>query len=214
MALGKNLVTWATGLALAVAAPVGVALAEENARGAELFDLCAQCHGETGAGNQLSLAPPIAGLSRWYVEAQLRKFRSGVRGLHPKDVAGLRMYPMSLTLKDDADIEAVAAYVAWLPPAPSTPVLTGGDAMRGEAYYGTCVMCHGADASGVEAQGGPNLKVSSDWYMMNQLHKFQSGVRGANPADAKGSLMRAMSMTLPDEQAMKDVIAYIVTLGD
>jgi cytochrome c oxidase subunit 2 len=49
---------------------------------------------------------------------------------------------------------------------------------------------------------------------MTQLNKFRSGVRGGNPADVKGSLMRAMSMTLPDEQAMKDVIAYIMTLND
>ena len=214
MAFGHSLFTWVAWLTLAAAAPAGIALAEENARGAEHFELCAQCHGEAGQDIRLALAPPIAGLSQWYVEAQLHKFQSGVRGLHPNDVAGLRMYPMSLALKDEADIEAVAAYVANLPPAPSTPVLSGGDATRGEAYYGTCVMCHAADASGVEAQGGPNLKVSSDWYMMTQLHKFQSGVRGGNPADAKGSLMRAMSMTLPDEQAMKDVIAYIMTLGD
>jgi cytochrome c oxidase subunit 2 len=214
MAFAHKLFTWLTWLTLAAAMPAGVALSEENERGAELFELCAQCHGDAGGGNQFTLAPPIAGLSQWYIEAQLHKFKSGVRGLHPDDVEGLRMVPMSLTLKDDSDLEAVASYVAMLPPARLTPVLSGGDASRGEAYYGTCVMCHGPDASGVEAQGGPNLKVTSDWYMMRQLHKFQSGVRGANPADAKGSLMRAMSMTLPDEQAMKDVIAHIMTLDD
>jgi cytochrome c oxidase subunit 2 len=214
MAFGHKILACVAWLTLAAGAPAGIALADENTRAAEHFELCAQCHGEEGQGNQIALAPPIAGLSQWYVEAQLHKFQSGVRGLHPDDVAGLRMYPMSLTLKAEGDIEAVAAYVAELPPTRPTPVLSGGDAARGQAYYGTCVMCHGADASGVEAQGGPNLRVSSDWYMMTQLHKFQSGVRGGNPADAKGAMMRAMSMTLADEQAMKDVIAYIVTLGD
>ena len=214
MAFTHKLLTCVIWLTLAVGVPAGAALAGENARGAELFELCEQCHGEAGEGNQVALAPPIAGLSQWYVEAQLYKFKSGVRGLYPDDVAGLRMYPMSLALKDEADIEAVAAYVAALPSSHPTPVLRGGDATRGAAYYATCVMCHGADASGVEAQGGPNLRVTSDWYMMTQLHKFQSGIRGGNPADAKGSLMRAMSMTLADEQAMKDVIAYIMTLGN
>ena len=45
--------------------------AAQDARGAELFGLCSQCHGEQGAGNQLALAPAIAGLPQWYVEAQL-----------------------------------------------------------------------------------------------------------------------------------------------
>ena len=35
----------------------------------------------------------------------------------------------------------------------------------------------------------------------------------AKPGDASGALMRPMSMTLPDEQAMHDVIAYIKTLA-
>jgi cytochrome c553 len=37
-------------------------------------------------------------------------------------------------------------------------------------------------------------------------------VRGTNPADTSGALMRPMAQTLADEQAMKDVIAYIMTL--
>ena len=44
------------------------------------------------------------------------------------------------------------------------------------------------------------------------LKKFKEGVRGTNPQDIGGMQMRPMSMTLVDEQAMKDVIAYIRTL--
>ena len=115
---------------LAVATPA--AFAEDHARGRELYDLCAQCHGPEGEGNQLVLAPAIAGFSQWYIDAQLRKFRSGARGTHPKDVGGLRMYPMSLTLKNDEDIEALAAYVASLPPAQPERVVEDGDAARGK----------------------------------------------------------------------------------
>ena len=34
-----------------------------------------------------------------------------------------------------------------------------------------------------------------------------------SPGDVTGALMRPMSMTLPDEQSIKDVIAYITTLA-
>jgi hypothetical protein len=48
---------------------------------------------------------------------------------------------------------------------------------------------------------------------LTQLKNFKSGVRGTNPQDITGAQMRPMSMILADEQAMKDVIAYIQTLS-
>jgi hypothetical protein len=48
--------------------------------------------------------------------------------------------------------------------------------------------------------------------MLTQLSNFKAGIRGAVPEDASGATMRPMAMTLADEQAMKDVIAYILTL--
>ena len=195
---------------LLVAAP---ALGEDG-RGEELFELCVQCHGSQGAGNVKLLAPPIAGLSEWYIKEQLTKYRAGIRGNHPDDHAGLRMYPMSLYLDDDADLEAVAGYVASLPPAPPPAQLEGGDPERGKTLYAPCLACHGAQAEGLEALGGPNLRVSADWYMLRQLQHFKSGIRGSDPRDVTGMRMRPMSMTLVDEQAMKDVVAYILTLRE
>ena len=69
-----------------------------------------------------------------------------------------------------------------------------------------------AQAEGKKDLGGPNLWVSADWYMLKQLQHFKNGIRGADPRDATGMRMRPMSMTLVDEQAMKDVISYILTL--
>ncbi len=68
------------------------------ARGAELFQLCAQCHGAEAHGNEMFLAPSIAGLPQWYVVMQLHEFRQGYRGHHFDDISGMRMRPMSLTL--------------------------------------------------------------------------------------------------------------------
>ena len=55
------------------------------------------------------------GSSPWWISKQLESFKSGVRGTNPEDTAGLRMYPMSQTLKTPEDIAAVTAYVASLP---------------------------------------------------------------------------------------------------
>ncbi len=182
-------------------------------RGRELFALCTQCHLKDGRGNPLALAPAIAGLPQWYSYSQLQKFRLGHRGLHFDDIAGMRMRPMSLSLANDADVTAVAAYVASLPPVVPKPVLTGGDATKGQALYAPCAACHAPDGSGNQVVFGPPLRYANDWYQLTQLANFRAGVRGTKPGDTSGALMRPMSLTLPDEQAMRDVIAYIATLA-
>jgi cytochrome c553 len=193
----------------------GAARAEGDpvARGRELYQLCYQCHGDHAQGNRVALAPAIAGLPEWYVLNQLKGFRAGYRGQHFDDIPGMRMRPMSLTLASDEDVKAVAAFVSSLPPTTPEPLVGGGDPTRGQSLYGPCIACHGVDGSGNQALNGPPLKHQSDWYLMTQLQHFKAGIRGTKPGDAFGALMRPMSMTLPDEQAMKDVIAYIQTLS-
>lgn len=184
-----------------------------DALGEGLYDNCVTCHGADGSGDEVYLAPAIAGLSEWYVTSQLEKFRDHVRGAHADDEGGLRMAPMTQVFQDEGDLEAVAAYVAGM--SPTNPASTlDGDATRGQALFTPCIECHGARAEGIEAQGGPPLSGASDWYLLTQLQNFKAGVRGADPRDTNGIRMAAMVAGLADEQAMKDVVAYIGTLGD
>jgi cytochrome c oxidase subunit 2 len=185
---------------------------EQLARGKELFALCSQCHGTNAGGMTLSLAPSIAGMGSWYVQAQLNKFRDGQRASNFDDITGMRMRGMARWLKTDDDVKAAAAYVSSLPQVKPAPTLKGGDATRGAALYATCSGCHGANAEGVEAVGGPALNHNSDWYLYTSLKNFKQGIRGSDPRDATGAAMRGMSMLLADDQAIKDVIAYIITL--
>ena len=52
----------------------------------------------------------------------------------------------------------------------------------------------------------------SDWYMKRQLREFQQGVRGSHPQDFSGAQMAQMAQTLPDEQAINDVLKHIDSL--
>jgi cytochrome c oxidase subunit 2 len=183
-----------------------------TASGPEIFQLCASCHGPAGEGNVLFNAPSIAGLPKWYLEAQLHKFRSGVRGTHPGDVTGMQMRPMAISFHNDQDLQAVAGYVASLPRPPATHAGAAGDATKGQALFAACAACHGPDGAGNEQLKAPPLKNASDWYLIAQLKKFKAGERGANPGDIEGAQMRPMAATLVDEQAMKDVVAHIMTL--
>jgi cytochrome c oxidase subunit 2 len=182
-------------------------------RGAELYDTCVPCHGKGGHGDPALGAPAIAGLPQWYVQGQLDKFRNGMRGAHPSDTEGHRMRPMARSLNLEGDVPSVAEYVASLPGVAAPVTLAGGDATAGaERYTTVCVVCHGADGTGMEAMGAPALVNKADWYMLRSLHKFKSGMRGADSSDAQGQQMAAMVTTLEDEKAMLDVIAYILTL--
>jgi len=183
------------------------------ARGKQLFQTCVPCHGKEGHGNQTLGAPAIAGQEQWYLEAQLTKFRSGVRGAHPEDDEGNRMRPMARTLWHEVDIASVAEYVSKMPEVKPAATVAGGNPEAGKARYAVCTACHGPQAAGLKPLFAPALANQADWYMMKQLGKFKSGMRGAHPEDIHGQQMRAMALTLPDEQAMKDVVAYIRTLS-
>ena len=186
---------------------------EPMVRGELVYNNCAACHGDQGEGKVEYEAPSIAGLGSWYVKNQLTKYREGYRGAHADDVEGLRMRPLSKTLRTEADVDAVSAYVAQLPAVINSPkTIMDGDPGRGADYYKTCVACHGADGSGMEALSAPSLIVTPDWYQLRQLKKFKSGVRGRAEGDVTGAQMSAMITVLPDEQAMKDVVAYIQKL--
>ncbi|MYI03000.1 MAG: cytochrome c, partial [Gammaproteobacteria bacterium] len=58
----------------------------------------------------------------------------------------------------------------------------------------------------------PPLAGQSDWYLVNQLSKFQSGIRGMHPEDDFGEQMVYMATAMADEEEIRDVAAYINTL--
>jgi len=199
-------------MALALLAGCGIGYTKGAAHGREVFKTCTPCHGANGGGSQELRAPAIAGLPDWYITAELTKFQSDIRGAHPDDMEGHRMRPMARTLYHPGDIEEVAAHVSRLKPVSVRPTL-GGDVAAGQKSYTTlCIACHGADARGTQALGAPPLVGQSDWYLVAQLKKFKTGMRGAHPQDGTGGQMRAMSLTMPDTTAMHDVVAYIKTL--
>lgn len=185
--------------------------ADAATRGQEVFETCVPCHNADGSGNPTVGAPNIAGMKAWYVEREVQKFRAGVRGMDFNDMEGMRMRPMALSLPSDEDVKAVAHYVETLPPVRHANSLPG-DPKAGEALYATCASCHGDQGAGNQDLGAPRLAGVDDWYLATELRKFHNGLRGVNPKDREGRLMRPMARTLADDDAVRDVVAYIETL--
>ena len=178
------------------------------AAGKAAYMVCSTCHGAEGEGNTALNAPALAGQQDWYLKRQLIKYKDGVRGTHPDDIYGMQMRPMAMMLTDEAKIDEVVAYIAQLPVTAPLPTL-GGDVAKGAASYALCAACHGPDAEGNVLLNAPALQNLPDWYIVRQLQNYKSGVRGTHPKDIEGMQMRPMAMVLADEQAMKDIAAFI-----
>ncbi|MEO0998761.1 MAG: c-type cytochrome [Pseudomonadota bacterium] len=187
-------------------------LAAQNAEhGADGYKLCASCHGFNGEGNRLVNAPSLAGREAWYLERQIGHFRDGLRGHEDDDAPGRTMAEMTRALTSDDDIRDLVAYIGTLPPPP-LEVGVDGDVGNGEALYAACSACHGAAGEGNAALNAPGLTGVDDWYQVRQLEKFKHGLRGAAAADTYGQQMAPMAQLLADEQAMRDVVAYVNSL--
>lgn len=185
--------------------------AANDARAKSLYKVCAPCHGDQAEGNEVLAAPAIAGMPEWYINNQLDKFRSGVRGKHPKDLAGMRMRPLSRTLNTEEDVRMVAGYVAGLKKVDVKRTIHG-NVVKGETAFAVCSSCHGADGAGNKDLNAPPLRGLNDWYLLTQLKNFKAKIRAGDPAvDPIGAGMAPMAAML-DEEGMKDIVTYINAL--
>lgn len=185
--------------------------------GPALFQsICAQCHGAKGEGREDLKTPSIASLPGWYVERQLTNFHDGKRGHNPQtDPQGALMASIAKALKPE-QISALGKHVeslAIVPPKDRD--IAGANVQAGqELFYERCMECHRYNASGEMLFGSPPLVGRQGWYLLAQLQKFKSLHRGTAKGDEKGAKMVMMTtLFIEDEQAMKNVVAYILTLN-
>ncbi|MBW7930984.1 MAG: cytochrome-c oxidase, cbb3-type subunit III [Gammaproteobacteria bacterium] len=114
--------------------------------GQRLFiDNCAACHGREGHGNQLLGAPDLMDKDWLYggageaIMASIVNGRSGT--MPPWESLG------------DAAVKNLAQYVLSLSGQPHDAAA----ATAGKAQFAICSACHGADGTGNQALGAPNL---------------------------------------------------------
>ena len=69
------------------------------------------------------------------------------------------------------------------------------DSQRGEILVAECMLCH----SNKEAQRGPILHGMEMWYLMDQLEKFRSGVRGKLASNRSEYLMGVGARKIKDD---------------
>ncbi|MCK5828825.1 MAG: cytochrome c4 [Methylococcales bacterium] len=157
--------------------------------GKEASTQCEGCHGING-DSQSSLFPKLVGQKGLYLEAQLKKFKSGARSNSMmKGVAS------NLTKQN---IENVAAFYASL----TSKKGVAGDstlAKKGEAKVAMCQGCHGSSFEGRGVM--PKLAGQHPDYIKKQLVNFKSKAR-------KGEPMNSMTSSLSEED-INEISAYL-----
>ena len=171
-----------------------------------LYQTCTACHGEKGQGNKALNAPSLIGQQPWYIESQLKAFKSQLRGEHPDDELGKQMLAVvsPLTTKE---ISLLAQYISEFEPKNNDKSLvkTG----KGfSAYQARCGACHGSDGKGNDAFKAPNLTQLSPEYIQRQMDNFVQGKRGYKMSDKLGRQMAMMAKSVPDKE-LRLILAFL-----
>ncbi len=83
---------------------------------------------------------------------------------------------------------------------------------QGKQTYAFCAVCHGERGEGNHTVGAPQIAGMEEWYVREQLLKFQQGVRGTHPEDIAGMRMRPMARYLQNTAQIEAVSAYVAAL--
>jgi cytochrome c oxidase subunit II len=175
--------------------------------GEVVFAACMVCH----STQEMQRGPILDGMPAWYLLAQMKKFNTGIRGTKEDNKGESLMAPVAQQYHDPSDLREVAAKFEKRPVARHLRTVRG-NPQRGKLLYATCASCHGVEGRGKKSIQSPPLAFLEDWYLMDQLRKFQLGRRGYDPRDTTGKLMQniAKIYTIND---LRDIVAYLAGLN-
>ena len=177
------------------------------------YATCLPCHGLKGEGNRELQAPRLAGQSPEYVRLQLTSFKEEWRGADVQDTHGHLMANAILPL-DQKTLDGAIDYISQLEPLERPKAaLIGRNLARGKYLYAkNCAICHGERGEGSPNElGVPRLDIQYDWYLLKQLKHFRSRLRGFHPDDTVGNAMGFYAQILGNEEATKDVVAWLLS---
>jgi cytochrome c oxidase cbb3-type subunit III len=172
---------------------------QAHAIGERLFlTYCAQCHGSDARGNKgfpnLTDKDWLYGGDPEVIKTTILNGRNGM------------MPSMAAAVGSDKDVEAVAHYVLSLSGSTSDPIKVA----FGKEKFGVCAACHGANGTGNQALGAPNL-TDKTWLYGGSVDTIMETVRKGRTntmppfkeflGDAKVHLLAAYVWSLSNEKS-------------
>lgn len=172
------------------------------------FKQCLNCH----SNSEMQRGPTLDGKESWYLLAQLKKFKAGIRGKNKTNKSEYLMGSVTKQLRGEKEMLAISNYISQLS-KPRHLVTVKGDIERGEKISQNCFVCHGHQGEGNQNKNSPALVGLEDWYVIMQLRQFKSGQRGRHELDIDGQLMGQSLSNLTDKD-FKDITAYLNKLTE
>ena len=120
-------------------------------------------------------------------------------------------------MRGNVVVQEQADFDAWLAAQPTfaeTQSMAAPNLTAGQQLYAACASCHGQQGEGNQALNSPKIAGLAPWYLERQLQYFKDGVRGTAEGDTAGAMMRPMAMILADNDAIRNVSAYIASFPD
>ena len=176
--------------------------------GAEVYESCLLCH----STREMQRGPILDGLPSWYVLHQLNKFSKGIRGVQEDNKSELLMQPVIQQYSNPVVWKKVAERIESQSKPKHVKTIRG-NPDRGKVMFAVCSSCHGTKGQGNQDFKAPPLVVQEDWYLMDQLRKFQLGMRGYDARDIEGKLMQNIAR-MYSVNDLKDIVAFIARMGD
>jgi len=180
-----------------------IAKQPDERRGAELFTVCAGCHGGDGGGTTAGSVPRIAGQHYRVLVRQIVDFRRGRRwDAQMEDVATSHD-----TIPELQDIADVAWYVSKLNRNGERGIRDGEYAERGASLYAAnCRSCHGIAGEGNDKKGIPRLAGQHAGYLARQIY---DAVDGRRPILAGSHGKRFAKFDFQDVLGLTDYLARL-----
>ena len=138
--------------------------------------------------------------------------REGTYDILCEELCGIGHFIM----RGSVTVQSQQEFDTWLAAQPTfaeTQAVAAPNIAAGQAQYAVCAACHGAQGEGNQTMNGPKLAGQQAWYIERQLQYFKDGVRGGE-GDTNGQAMAPMANMLADEQAIRNMAAYIASLPD
>lgn len=175
----------------------------DSAEGRELYQTCAACHGDSGAGSSNELVPRIAGQHFSVIIRQLVDYRHARRSNERMQAATVEH-----RLPDAQAIANVATHVNLLRISGPSNKGTGLMAQEGvRIYEASCAQCHGAGAQGSDPGGIPRLAGQNYGYLVRQ---FNDIARGLRPGISRRHVRLLQKMEYQEIVALSDYLSQVM----
>jgi cytochrome c553 len=156
--------------AVAVAAPIGLAQAQDAQAGEKKAAMCIGCHGIPGyqaSFPEIHKVPMISGQGAKYIVSALTAYKKGERK-HPT----MKATATPMSDQDMADLGAF--YAAQAAPAPAQPLPAPDPAVAELLKKGNCASCHGENYAKPIDPSYPKLAGQHADYLYVALKAYQT----------------------------------------